>query len=112
MQNYGRAKGSSGFKSETAGMNRRVFQTQEESRDTTQYKWTVEALKRFANKQYDVDMCSLFEAKCMLPIVTRPVRPEGNNVDHLDMEEYCEEVKQYVKDKKSLKKKRSEHRSS
>ena len=104
-RNYGRAKGvASSFKGETAGMNGNVFQTQEESRDPTQYKRTMEALERFANKQYDVDMRSLFDAECVLPTVTRPVRPEGVNVDPLDVEEYREEVKQYVKDKKSLEK--------
>ena len=42
-------------------MNGQLFQTIEESRDATQYIKTVEALERYAFKQYTVDLSSLFQ---------------------------------------------------
>jgi len=96
-------KPASAFKGETLGMNGSVFQTQEESKDPTQFKRTMEALERFVNKTYNVDMRSLFEAECTLPTVVKPGKPTDTS-DVLEMEEFREEVKQFVKDRKVLEK--------
>jgi len=94
-------KGSS-FKGETFGLNGCVFQMQSESKDPTQFKRTVEALERFCDKTYDVDMRVLFGSKPTVPVIVRPIRPDDDTADALDKDAYREEVKQYVKDKKSL----------
>jgi len=90
------------FKGETAALNGNVFQMQSESKDPTQFKRTVEALERFCDKIYDVDMRTLFGVNPAVPVVERPVQPDDATADALDKDAYREEVKQYVKDKKSL----------
>ena len=90
------------FKGETAALNGNVFQMQSESKDPTQFKRTVEALERFCDKIYDVDMRALFGVNPTVPVVDRPVQPDQATADALDKDAYREEVKQYVKDKKSL----------
>ena len=92
------------FQGETSGLNGCVFQMQSESKDPTQFKRTVEALERFCDKIYDVDMRSLFGSNPTVPVIERPTRPDDETADALDKDAYREEVKQYVKDKKSLSK--------
>ena len=90
------------FQGETSGLNGCVFQMQSESKDPTQFKRTVEALERFCDKIYDVDMRVLFGPNPTVPVIERPIRPDDDTADALDKGAYREEVKQYVKDKKSL----------
>ena len=78
-----------------------MFQTLAESHDPTQFKVTMEALERFANKVYQVDLRNLFEETITLPTLTRPKRPTD---DELELEEYREEVKEFVKERKTLNK--------
>jgi len=81
-----------------------VFQVQSESRDPTQFKRTIEALERFCDKLYDVDMRSLFGSDPTIPTIVRPVKPTEVTADEVDIDAYKEEVKQFVKDKKNLSK--------
>jgi len=94
------------FRGETPGLNGNVFQTLGESRDPTQFKRTMEALERFSNKVYQVDIRTLFGEDIALPVLVRPRRPSvtGIEADELEMAEYKEEVKEFVKDKKCLRK--------
>jgi len=94
----------SSFRGETPGLNGNVFQTLAESHDPTQFKCTMEALERFSNKVYQVDLRTLFDEDIQVPILIRPTRKTGEEVDELDAEECREEVKEYVKEKKNLSK--------
>jgi len=96
----------SSFRGETPGLNGNVFQTQGESRDPTQFKRTMEALERFSNKVYQVDIRTLFGEDIALPVLVRPIRPSttSTGTDELELEEYKEEVKEFVKDRKCLRK--------
>lgn len=85
-------------------MNGNIFQTLAESHDPTQFKRTMEALEQFSNKVYQVDLRTLFDEHISLPLLTRPTRKTGDDADELDAEEYREEVKEYVKEKKTLSK--------
>jgi len=100
------ARGSvkSSFRGETPGLNGNVFQTLDESSDPTQFKRTIEALERFSNKVYQVDLRTLFDDDITQPIVFRPVRKTGEEADELYADEYREEVKEYVKEKKTMSK--------
>jgi len=91
------------FKGETEGLNGNVFQTQTESKDPTQYKRTVEALERYCDKVYGVDMRSLFGPEPEIPSVSPPTRP-GADSDEVEVDAYREEIKQFVKDRKCLEK--------
>ena len=50
------------FKGETTDMNGHVFQTIEESKDPSQYMKTLDALERYSNKTYDLDLSSVFDS--------------------------------------------------
>jgi len=99
-----RAGVKSSFRGETPGLNGNVFQTLAESHDPTQFKCTMEALERFSNKVYQVDLRTLFDEDISVPTLVRPIRKTGDEADELDAEEYREEVKEYVKEKKNLSK--------
>jgi len=94
----------SSFRGETPGLNGNVFQTLAESHDPTQFKCTMEALERFSNKVYQVDLGTLFDENIRVPVPIRPTRKTGKEADELEAEEYREEVKEYVKEKKNLNK--------
>jgi len=94
----------SSFRGETPGLNGNVFQTLAESHDPTQFKVTMEALERFSNKVYQVDLRTLFDENIKVPELVRPKRKTDEEVDELDAEEYREEVKEYVKEKRNLSK--------
>lgn len=99
-----RSSTGSSFKGETEGLNGNVFQTQAESKDTTQYKRAVEALERYCDKVYDIDMRSLFSPSPTMPSVRRPVRPDPDSDDVKKLDAYRKEIKQFVKDRKALEK--------
>jgi len=99
-RNY-RNQTTASFKGETEGLNGNVFQTQTESKDPTQYKRTVEALERYCDKVYDVDMRSLFGPNPTIPSVSRPKQPEPDG-DQVELDAYREEIKQFVKDRKAM----------
>ena len=70
------------FAGGTINMNRHLFQSIHESKDTTQYVKTVEALERYAFKTYSVDLSSLFRRKHpSKPEVEVPKKPTKNEVD-------------------------------
>ena len=82
------------FKGETSGLNGHVFQTIDESKDAMQYLKTLEALERYANKTYEVDMSSIFEKPPVLPTIPLPETPEDSKPQvYKDL--YAHEVKQY-----------------
>ena len=92
------------FKGETSDMNSHVFQTIDESKDATQYIKTLEALERYANKTYDVDMSSIFaRPKGVLPSIPLPKTPDASAAQvYKDL--YSHEIKQFgiKKDKLTL----------
>jgi len=89
------------FKGETAGLNGAVFQLQDESKDPTQFNRTIEAIERYSNKTFDLDLSVLFD-KMELPEVEKPVKPTGDEVDNVDVDIYREKVKLYAKEEKSM----------
>ena len=92
------------FRGETPGLNGNVFQTLAESHDPTQFKCTLEALERFSNKVYQVDLRQLFSDDISLPVLDRPKRPAEGDEDNLEVEEYREELKEFVKERKNMSK--------
>jgi len=90
------------FKGETSGLNGNVFQLQEESKDPGQFRRTMDAMERYANKTFDCDFRKLFD-KLEMPTLEKPKQPVGDDVDEVDKQVYHEEVKQYVKEKRNLK---------
>jgi len=107
QRNGGRGHQSKAFRGETSALNGNVFQTQEESKDPTQYKRTIEALERYCHKIFDIDMRSLFEEPSSIPVLVRPVRPVDANdgtYDEMDMDIYREQVKLFVKSRQVLEK--------
>jgi len=70
-------RSNSAFKGETACLSGHVFQLQEESRDPTQFKETMETIERYVNKTYNVDMRVLFNTSDIkMPSVSRPEKPD------------------------------------
>ena len=89
------------FKGETLELSGQVFQTMEESNDPIQFKKTIEAIERYASKMFlSVDLRTLFDS-LTAPQVSRPVQPQ-NAADDVEREIYKEEVKLFVKQRKSL----------
>ena len=93
----GGAGGRSAFKEETSSLNGAVFQLQDES----QFNRTVEAIERYSNKTFDIDL-SIFFDKMEMPALSKPVKPEGADVDDVDLDIYREKVKLYAKEEKSM----------
>ena len=97
---------SKNFIGETKDMNGQIFQTVEESKDATQYNKTVEALERYAFKNYTVDLSSLFQRddpeKPQIDMPTKPTDAEVNaNPTKKDIYEL--QLKEYIKEGKALK---------
>ena len=94
------------FVGETTEMNGQLFQTVEESKDTTQYIKTPEALERYVFKQYTVDMSSLFQVDGPeIPEVEIPEKPtEKELIKNLSKDDiYQLKLKEYIKEERSLK---------
>ena len=94
------------FQGETKDMNSHLFQTIDESKDTTQYVKTVEALEHYAFKTYSVDLSSLFcRENPKLPTIELPVKPTEEEIDETPAKEdiYLLKLKEYIKEEKALK---------
>jgi len=89
------------FKGETAGLNGVVFQLQDESKDPTQFNWTMEAIERYSNKTFDIDLSVLFD-KLQMPVLNKPIKPEVGKADEVDIDIYKEKVKMFAKEEKGL----------
>ena len=96
-------RSSTVFKGETSGVNGNVFQLQEESKDPGQFKKTLNAIERFANKTFECDLRKLFD-KMQIPTIEKPKEPTGDDINEVDKQVYHEEIKQFVKEKRQLKK--------
>ena len=84
------------FTGETLDMNGQLFQSIEESKDATQYvKTLVEALERYAFKNYTVDLSSLFQRD-------GPTDVEGL-INPTMWDIYQLQLKEYIKEERSLK---------
>ena len=78
-----------------------MFQLQDKSKDPTQFNRTIEAIERYSNKTFDLDLSVLFD-KMQLPEVEKPVKPSGDEIDNVDFDIYREKVKLYAKEEKSM----------
>lgn len=92
------------FEGETAEMNGHVFQTFGESMDKRQFTKTMEALKRYINKQckHAGDMSELFDFKN--PTVTEPTDITVDEArDAIKMLRWTEKTKKYLRREEALK---------
>ena len=94
------------FSGETTDMNGHLFQTIDISKEATQYVKTVEALEHFAFKTYRVDLSSIFRRDDLeLPSIEIPEKPSKEEINENPAVEdiYQLKLKEFVKDKKTLK---------
>ena len=104
------------FKGETGKMNGHVFQTHPERKEKSQFEDTMEALMIYESSVYksDIESMNILFTELKTPTVAKPEDPEetittdtdGNKtktVSRLEETIYNERVKQWIRDKRSLK---------
>ena len=103
------------FKGETSKLNGNVFQVHSERTNMSQFMKTLEALRVYSSSAYKRDIESLTElfTNLQTPIVSKPEDPiettdtvdgkEVKSVSKFEEMKYTENIKQWIRDDKSLK---------
>ena len=106
---------SSTFKGETSKLNGNVFQVHSERTDMSQFAETLEALRIYSSYAYksDIEFLTVLFTSLQTPTVSKPEDPEETTstvdgkevrtVSKFEEMRYSENVKQWIRDDKSLK---------